>query len=230
MAHVPGVLCEMKVCILIPVYNEANTISAIVRALREKSFDVVVVDDGSTDDSGRIAEQEGACVIRHEHKKGKGSSLQSGFDYILKQGYEGIMVMDGDGQHAVEDIDQFIALAQKDKSSIIVGNRMGNPQGMPLVRFLTNRFMSSLISLACKQSIEDTQCGFRYISGDILKGLRLKSSDFEIETEILIKASKKGCRIHSVPVQTIYRDEESKIRPIKDTIRFIIYFTKEIFS
>ena len=90
--------------------------------------------------------------------------------------------------------------------------------------------MSSLISFACRNSIADTQCGYRYINCDILKQIQFSSDDFEIETEILMKAAKKGYPIYSVPIKTIYRDEKSKIHPFKDTIRFVNYFIKEIFS
>ena len=138
--------------------------------------------------------------------------------------------MDGDGQHDVEDIDQFIDAAQKYPTCIIVGNRMSDSNTMPLIRYCTNRFMSWLISLACKQTIEDTQCGYRHISRDILEKLNLTSQDFEIETEILMQACQKGFKIHSVPIKTIYRDEKSNINPFKDTVRFFAYFIKEICS
>ncbi|MCK5179213.1 MAG: hypothetical protein KAR32_06750, partial [Candidatus Omnitrophica bacterium] len=105
-----------------------------------------------------------------------------------------------------------------------------NSKGMPFIRYCTNRFMSWLISLACGQSIADTQCGYRYIHCEILKQLDLTSRDFEIETEILMKACQKGFKVLNVPIKTIYRNEESKINPFKDTIRFFTYFIKEICS
>lgn len=220
----------LKICVLIPVLNEAQTIGKVVGAVHTQNLDVVVIDDGSTDDSGAIARQNGATVIRHDVKKGKGQSLRDGFWYVLEHGYEGVITMDGDGQHDVADIERFLRLAAKDCPGMIVGNRMANPQGMPVVRYLTNRFMSSLISKACGQYIPDTQCGYRYIDSRILREVPLTCDDFEIETELLMKSSKQGFRIDSVPVMTIYRDEESKINPWKDTVRFIAYFMKEIRS
>ncbi len=219
-----------KICILIPVLNEAQTIGAVVSALRAQSLDTVVVDDGSTDDSGAIARQKGATVIRHEVKKGKGQSLRDGFRHVLEHGYDGVITMDGDGQHDAADIGQFLQQIAKERPGMIVGNRMANPQGMPVVRYLTNRFMSFLISCACGQRIPDTQCGYRYIDSRVLREVPLASDDFEIETELLMKSAKQGFRIDSIPVATIYRDEESKINPWKDTIRFVRYFTKEIRS
>jgi hypothetical protein len=92
---------------------------------------------------------------------------------------------------------------------------------------MTNRFMSGLISLFCGQNIPDTQCGFRLIKTAVLKAIKLESSDFEIETEVLIRASKKGFKIRSVAIQTIYSNEVSKIQPFKDTIRFVVYIFRE---
>lgn len=220
----------MNICIIIPVHNEAKHIGPLIEALRTKKHDVIIIDDGSTDQTRAIAQEKGATVIRHQQRGGKGYSLRKGFEYALQHDYEGVITMDGDGQHDVEDIDQFVQAAQKYQASIVTGNRMDNSGSMPFVRLCTNRFMSWLISLACKQSIKDTQCGFRYISRDVLEKLNLTCQGFEIETEILMKACKKGFKVYSIPVKTIYCDEKSKINPFKDTIRFFAYFTKEIFS
>lgn len=220
----------MNVCIIIPAYNESQNIGPLIEALRAKRLDVVAIDDGSTDMTGAIVKEKGAVVIRHDQKKGKGCSLRKGFEYALQHDYEGVITMDGDGQHDIADIDQFMTAAQKNKISIITGNRMADSKGMPFIRYCTNRFMSWLISAACKQRIADTQCGYRYISCDILREINLTCRDFEIETEILMEACKKGFKVYDVPIKTIYRDEESKINPFKDTIRFFVYFIKEIFS
>ena len=218
----------MKICVVIPVNNEALTIGRVVKALKEKGVFVLVIDDGSTDGSGGIAKKQGAVVIRKEQRNGKGFSLREGFKYALTEGFDGVITMDGDGQHAAEDLDKFLEEAKKNPVSVVTGNRMAEHKGMPLVRYLTNRFMSGLISWACKQPVPDTQCGYRYISCEILKQVELTSRDFEIETEILIQASRRGYKVISVPVQTIYGREESKIRPVKDTIRFLNYFFKAI--
>ena len=220
----------MNICVIIPAYNEGKTIGSLVVSLRAKSMDVVVINDGSTDRTGLVAKEGGAIVINHDCKNGKGYSLRKGFEYALKHDYEGVITMDGDGQHDVEDMDTFIAAAEKNKVSIIIGNRMTNSQCMPFIRYCTNRLMSWLISFVCKESIADTQCGYRYISCEILRELNLTCRDFEIETEILIKARKKGFKVHNVVVKTIYRNEISRISPFKDTIRFFIYFIKEVFS
>jgi len=220
----------LKICVIIPVHNEGETIGRLVAAARKKGIDVVVIDDGSTDGSGAKAEQEGGMVLANRVRQGKGLSLQKGFDYAVRHGYDGVITIDGDGQHDVGDIDSFLAMIAKEPVSVITGTRMANPKGMPWTRLLTNRVMSFLISIVCGQRIPDTQCGYRYIHSDVLKSIHLNSRDFEIETEVLVEACKKGYSIISVPIKTIYRGETSDINPITDTVRFVRYLMRELFK
>jgi len=220
----------MRICVIIPVHNESRAIGPLVARVREKGLDVVVVDDGSTDSSATIAGNQGAEVITNQHKQGKGLSLKKGFEYALQHDYDGVITMDGDGQHDPLDIDLFLQKIHQQPRAVITGSRMENSTGMPPIRYMTNIGMSRLISLLCRQAIPDTQCGFRYISSVILRDVDLVSNDFEIETEVLIKASRYGYPVLSLPIKTIYRNEQSKISPLKDTFRFIVYIVKELFS
>lgn len=220
----------MKVCIVIPVYNESQNLGSLLVKLKGQKPDVLVVDDGSSDGCSDIAKKYTGTVIRNDAQQGKGYSLKVGFNYALQKGYDGVLTMDGDGQHEPDDIPKFLKEAARLKSCIVNGNRMESAKNMPFIRLLTNRFMSFMISSVCRQKIPDTQCGYRYISADVLQALVFESNGFEIETEILIKASKKGFTIVSVPIRTIYQGEVSHIHPIRDTIRFFSYFFKEIRS
>ena len=219
----------MKICLLIPAYNEAQALGLLVKEVCARGFDVLVVDDGSSDASSSIARSAGAVVVVNSRNHGKGYSLQRGFDYILSRDYDALITLDGDGQHSPEDLDKFITLFEQKKPDIICGNRMRNPQGMPGVRFVTNKIMSGLISLVCRQKIYDTQCGYRLIRTEVLRNIQVSSTAFEIESEVLIKASKKGYRIVSVPIKTIYSNERSKINPFFDTVRFFVYIVREMF-
>lgn len=220
----------MKIAILIPAHNEQQAIASVVRSFRAKALDVFVMDDGSTDQTSLNAREAGAIVLRHEQKSGKGATLRRGFEHILAQGYDGLIIVDGDGQHSADDVEKFLKLAKTNPDCLINGNRMKNHDAMPWVRYLTNRFMSILISCACGQWIADTQCGYRYVGAHILRAWQLQCTGFEIETEMLMKAAKKKFKIYSVPIKTIYEDEKSKINPLRDTFRFIRYFVKEIFT
>ena len=220
----------MKICILIPCHNESQAIGGLVEKIKGLSLDVVVVDDGSADGTGAIAKSKGAYVLTIAQRGGKGNAMRKGFDHIVSQGYDALIVMDGDGQHAVEDVPKFIEHFKTSQASVINGNRMGNNKNMPFVRRVTNRFMSWMISRVCGQKVLDSQCGFRLIGCGVLRVIKLTSTNFEIESEILIKSSRKGFKIDSVPVQTIYQDEQSKIHPVKDTIRFFKYLLREMSS
>jgi len=213
-------------CILIPSYNEAKTIGSLVAQLRERHLTVYVVDDGSTDKTAKIAESEGAVVVKHKTNKGKGASMREGFKHILKKGFETVVVMDGDGQHEVEDIGSFLQRIKDTNADMVIGSRMHDTSSMPPLRIYTNRFMSSLISSMARQYVPDTQSGFRLIKRDVLSSIKLESSNYEIESEMILKAAWAGFKIDSVPIKTVYRDERSKINPILDAIRFIAFLVK----
>ncbi len=220
-----------KTAVLIPSFNEAKTIGGIVERLKGAGWeDVYVVDDGSSDGTASIAGAKGARVISSASNKGKGVSLREGFSRILKEGFDRVLVMDGDGQHSIDDIGRFYAKMDETGAGIVVGNRMSATRKMPFLRIIVNHFMSYLISVVSGQSIPDTQCGFRLIKKEALKNICLEASYFETESELLIKAARSGCKIESVPVKTVYSDETSSIRPIKDTIRFMAFMLKLVFA
>lgn len=230
MACVQGVDKLMKIAVVIPAYNEGQRIGALVTSIRALPYDCVVVDDGSLDDTLKVAADAGAVVLKTGGRRaGKGCALRVGFDYV-KSRYEACLAMDGDGQHSPSNISAFVDCFERMGADIVCGNRMQNPKGMPLVRWLTNRFMSWIISALCRQRIPDTQCGFRLIKTDVLRAIHLECSDFEIETEVLMKASKKGFKVRSVGIESIYGGEISKISPVRDTWRFLVFLFHELFK
>lgn len=211
----------MRICALIPSYNEAKTISGIIKELKMRGTPVYVVDDGSSDGTAAMAESQDAIVIRHKTNMGKGAALRDGFARVLKDGFEAVLVMDGDGQHHIDDIDMFLRKMEEENSDMVIGNRMFDTGSMPLSRILTNHFMSNLISRISGKYVPDTQCGFRLIKRGLLRQMRLESGNYEIESEMVLEAAKKSFKIDSVPIKTIYQDEKSRINPILDTLRFI---------
>jgi len=220
----------MKTCVIIPTYNEAREIGNLVKKIREQNLDVLVVDDGSWDNTSQLANNSGAKVLRNEINQGKGASLIKGFNYALTLDYDAIITMDGDGQHLPEDLPYFIRLAKYSDSDIFIGNRMQKTKNMPLVRLLTNRFMSWLISCVAKQKIPDTQCGFRLIKKEVLEKLNLRTRKYETESELLIRSSRLGFKIESVPIKTMYIGEKSQINPFIDTLRFIRFIIQELWT
>lgn len=219
-----------KTCVLIPSYNEAMTIGQIIRGLRKREFVVYVVDDGSIDDTALIAKLEGAIVVKHKKNMGKGASLREGFNHILKKDFEAVLVMDADNQHEIDDINNFFKKMECTNADIIIGNRMLDTLSMPYTRIYTNKVMSNLISRISGQCIPDSQCGFRLIKKKVLQSVKLESSNYEIESELILKAARAGFKIESVPIKTVYEDEKSRINPVLDTFRFIRLMIKILFE
>ena len=136
----------MRVCIVIPTFNESAAIGSILQQIRKQGREIVIVDDGSTDDTAQISQNCGATVLRNPKNQGKGFSLIRGLRYVLEKNFDAAITMDGDGQHCPEDIPRFIQEAESSSSGIIIGNRMQSTRKMPMIRILTNKFMSGFIS------------------------------------------------------------------------------------
>lgn len=222
---------EPRGCALIPAYLEEQRIRSVVQKALQYIRPIVVIDDGSPDRTAAEAAAAGAIVIRHEKNLGKGAALNTGFAYAVQQKFDYVITMDADGQHDPADIPVFVEAYRHTGVSALVGNRMADPKGMPLVRKLTNIFMSWYLSRQLGQYVPDTQCGFRLYAAQVLPYLAAESSRYAAESETLLRAAAQNIKIGSVPIQVIYRDEKSKIRPFRDTIRFfrmVRRFKKEI--
>jgi glycosyltransferase involved in cell wall biosynthesis len=212
---------RLKTAAIIPAYHQEQHISDVVRRTRRQLDHVLVVDDGSSDNTARCAREAGAEVIVHSQNRGKGEAIKTGLRHWLDRQFIHVIILDADGQHLPEEIDRFIAaLAQAGDRSLFLGNRMNNLTGMPFVRRVVNRYMSNRISRICRQEIPDTQCGFRMLDRQLIPELLEGGTRFDYETEMLIIASRKGYRIESVPITTVYSDEVSSIHPARDAIRF----------
>ena len=220
---------------VIPAYNDEKHIGDVARRTRQRIDHVVVVDDGSTDQTAQRAREAGAEVIVHHKNLGKGEAIKTGlghwFGGATSSGHlEGgphrqitwAVLLDSDGQHLPEEIDRFLSAADvATQPAFFIGTRMNNLAGMPLVRRVVNRYMSRQISRLCGQEIPDTQCGYRMIDRQLVPELLRGGHRFEYETEVLITSSRKGYRIESVPITTVYSDEVSKIHPMRDALRFL---------
>ncbi|MDP9253632.1 MAG: glycosyltransferase family 2 protein [Verrucomicrobiota bacterium] len=211
---------RQSVAAVIPAYQEEKYVGDVVRRTRQQLDHVLVVDDGSNDETATRAREAGAEVIVHPKNRGKGESIKTGLRHWLDRQITWVVILDADGQHRPEEIDRFIHAAMPDSASLVLGNRMNNISSMPLVRRLVNRYMSNTISRVCGQHIPDTQCGFRMLHRQLIQDVLGGTDRFDYETEMLIVASRKGFRIESVPITTVYSDEVSSIHPVRDTLRF----------
>ncbi len=206
---------------VIPCLDEGRTIAGLVSEVREYFRCVIVVDDGSRDDTGEAARQAGATVLRRAGSGGKGSALAAGFQRAEEWGFKWALAMDGDGQHAAKDIPKFLARIERGEARLLVGNRMTEVRSMPRVRRWANQWMSRKLSLYAGCDLPDSQCGFRAVHLDSWNRFEFQAQHFEIESELLIRFIAAGLTVEFVPVETRYAQERSKIRPVRDSLRWL---------
>jgi glycosyltransferase involved in cell wall biosynthesis len=210
-----------KVTILLPGFNVARHLDALVESLRAAlpEAELLLVDDGSADDTAETGRALGLTVIEHEVNQGKGMALRTGFEAAVKSGAEAVITMDSDGQHLASEAGRFVDAWEKG-ADVVVGDRMADNDNMPWLRKRTNEFTSWVISRIAGARIPDSQNGYRLFDAEVLRTVKLESRRYDMESEILIRAARQGYRIASVPISTIYHDEESSINPFVDTLRF----------
>ncbi|MCX5692767.1 MAG: glycosyltransferase family 2 protein [Candidatus Omnitrophica bacterium] len=220
-------MSENDIFIVIPAYNEAKTIGSIVSALDKRGFRIIVVDDGSKDSTIVEANKFGAEIIAYTKNVGKGRCIREGFEYALENGCEAAITMDGDGQHSLDDIDKFIDEYKKSGADLILGNRLHNSKKMPFIRRCTNFIMSFIISLIITEKIDDSQCGYRLVSRKGIEKMQLTTVKYEIESEMIMEAKRKGLKMSAVNIDSIYEGEASQINPFLDTFRFLKFIVNE---
>ena len=208
----------MKVCLLLPAYNESKTIGQIIQEISEFISEIVVIDDGSSDETAEIASASGVVCLVNATNRGKGNALRKGFVYAIEQGYELVFTMDSDGQHDPADIPRFLEHFDRTHPDILIGARetKNSRTSMPLHRRINNRLISYVGSKLCGQRVLDFQSGYRLIRIDVLRQVHLETERYETESELLIKAGRIGFRIESLPIQTRYGDEVSHIKPLRE--------------
>jgi len=216
---------------VIPAFNAAKLIAGVLKDLRHiiPVHRTIVVDDGSTDETFRAASGAGVLVAQHPMNRGKGAALSTGFKKAIDMGLAYVITLDADGQHNPAEIPKFAQRAAETGADIVVGNRFGALGKMPWLRRGTNWFTSRVVSMLARARIPDSQNGYRLISARVIKAVSLETTRYEAESEILIKAGKKGYLIESVPVETIYGEEKSAIHPVIDTVRFFRLVYKALF-
>ena len=210
----------MKCAAVIPCLNEGVGVAALVMAARRYLPCVIVVDDGSTDDTAALAKAAGATVVRHERNRGKGASLRTGLSLAMAQGFEWTVTLDGDGQHAPEDLPVFLRGAEETGALLVIGNRMNDARAMPWLRRQVNRWMSRKLSQCVGRSLPDTQCGFRLVHLQTWASLPLKTDHFEIESEMLMAFLAAAHPVAFAPVRVVRRRRSSHIHPVTDTLRW----------
>jgi glycosyltransferase involved in cell wall biosynthesis len=208
-----------KTAAIIPALNEAGSIAQVVEGLRGSVDHIIVVDDGSSDQTAERARAAGAEVIVHAANRGKGHAVRSGLARVLEGEFTHVLLLDGDLQHLPEEAAALVNQAIRTGADVVLGQRRFDRNRMPASRYHANRIGSRVLSWFVGVPVEDTQCGFRVFRVDALRPLRLNATKYEIETEMLVKVRRRGGRVETVPVTAVYAGQQSKLRPVPDTTR-----------
>jgi glycosyltransferase involved in cell wall biosynthesis len=207
-----------EICVLIPAYNEARHVQAVVAAARRYA-PVLVVDDGSTDGTAQQAEAAGARVWRQTPNQGKGAALRAGFRLALQEGYRAVITLDADGQHDPDEIPPFLAVFAARMPDLIVGAR--DFHQMPLVRRIANTVGGWFFSWALGIPVRDNQSGYRLLTARLMKAvLESVENGFEFEVEMIVQCVKRHYVLEWVPIRTIYGNQASHIQPWHHTVNF----------
>ena len=194
----------MSILTCIPAFNEGKVIDEVIKKCLKFSDQVVVCDDGSTDDTYEIADAAGAHVIRHDVNIGKGEALRTLFKFAIHSKNDIIVTIDGDGQFLPEEIPKLVSDIEEKKSDIVIGYRFDDATDMPNYRRFGNKMLDKMANMVTELSVSDTQSGYRAYSKDIIGKLNFNIKGFGADVEILIDAANKGFRISEQKVTVIY--------------------------
>lgn len=226
--EVPGLLKELKTCVIVPVYNNAGTIKDVVQRTLKFCGDVIVVDDGSTDGSSDSLEDLGVVVVRYEKNRGKGYALKTGFKEAKARGFERAITIDADGQHYPEDIPVFASKAREHPDAILVGSRNLRMENMPGGNTFANKFSNFWFRLQTGVNLPDTQSGFRLYQLNHIGALHFLTYRYEAELELLVFQCWKGVRMRPVGIRVYYPPEGERVthfRPFRDFFRISVLNT-----
>jgi len=221
--------------VVIPAFNEAATIKALVERVLLQVEQVIVVDDGSTDETCAELADLNVTILKNAQNSGKAASLQYGFRYALQQGYAAVITLDGDGQHAPEEIPRLLKAAADHPDYIIVAARLVNREAAPPLRLFANNFADFWVSWASGYPVVDSQSGFRLYPAAVLKSVvsaDFGAEGFVFESKIFIEAAKQHFYSVVVPVESIYLPDrrESHYRPFSDTSRIVLMIAWQLFK
>lgn len=203
---------KLKVAFIIPAYNEASMIGNVIQSLKKKipkqtyNAEIIVVNDGSRDDTQLIAKDAGAYVITHLLNSGAGAATATGLSYAFQNNFDIAVTLDADGQHSTRDVLRGVKEIQKQKCDLLIGSRLINSDGMSRVKILGNKGLSFITYFLFGVNTTDSQSGLRVFSRRALQQLKWKTNGYEFCSEMLWRAKQQGLSISEYPIEAIYSD------------------------
>ena len=205
-------MSKKKIAFIIPAFNESSAIVGVLNDLKKElkntsiPYEIVVVDDGSKDNTAELATNEGVTVIKHVLNTGSGGATATGLSYAQQNGFDYAVTLDADGQHKALDAINGVKIAQEINTDLLIGSRLINPDGMSKVKLLGNKGLSTITFLIFGVSVTDSQSGLRIFSKKALEQLRWKTSGFEFCSEMLWRAKQLKLVIKEYPIEAIYTE------------------------
>lgn len=221
-------LKQARICVVVPTYNNAGTVVDVLRRIRQYADDVIVVNDGSTDDTHDLIARcslEGITLVEYARNRGKGYALKQGFRMARRMGFEYAITIDADGQHYPEDLPLFAEAHRKSPDALIIGARDLDPDHMRRGSSFANRFSNFWFRFQTGLPLSDTQSGYRLYPLLMLSDRWIITSRYESELEFIVYSAWKGIRIVSIPVRVYYPPREERVssfRPVYDFTRISI--------
>ena len=222
-------MTALNCVVVIPTYNNAGTIAQVIADVKQYTSDIVVVNDGSTDQTAEILQGiEGIRVLDYAANKGKGYALKLGLKKAHEWGYRYAITIDSDGQHYADDIPTFVDRIEQAPDSLLIGARNLTADNMPSKNTFANKFSNFWFKVETGQTLTDTQSGYRLYPLDKLHKIRFITRRYEFEVEVIVRAAWRGVNVENVPIKVYYAPEEERVshfRPLQDFTRISILNT-----
>ena len=214
----------------IPAYNEEKNIASIILRLKKIADEIIVCNDGSSDQTGPIAERMGAIVVNHPKNLGYGAAIRTIFTKAIELDADVLVTFDADGQHRVEDIQIVLEPITRNDADVVIGSRFLNKtsKNVPTYRKAGIKTITNLANITTDMKLTDSQSGFRAYTKQVLKDIFLSEHGMGVSTEILIKASKRGFKIKEVPITVLYDGNTSTHHPVSHGLSVLLSTMKFI--
>ena len=217
----------MKIVVGIPAFNEEKTVAKVVVRSRQYAEQVLVIDDGSNDDTGIIAAGIGAVVIRHNKNLGKGAAIRDCFEWAKQNSVDVLVTLDGDGQHDPRQIPTLLDALRNNDADVVVGGRLQRPPDMPVYKWVGARMLDKATTVKVNGRTVDAQSGFRAYSRKAISQMTISEYGMGVDAEILVRARNAGMKIMEVPVTVTYDGlDTSAQNPVMHAVEVIFSLVK----